>query len=276
MKSTILHALFNAIKSGEPAVLATITRGLETEIGKQVLFERERVVAGEGDDTALIASLQTRAQNLFGQERAETVREGEREIFLESYCPLPKLIIVGAVHIAIPLATMAKELGFKVILIDPRRAFASPERFPHVDELIARWPEAALAEVGIDASTFLVVLTHDPKLDDPAVKIALQHQPAYIGVLGSLKTHEQRLQRLRAEGISAEQLAKLHAPIGLDLGARSPAEIALSIMAEIIAVRRGAQASRTHALRGSAAPDALRARGNEQQASNHSNQRAQS
>jgi xanthine dehydrogenase accessory factor len=248
MKNTILHALFSAIKSGEPAVLATITRGPETEIGKQILFKRSCAVVSENavanDDAALVAQLQPQAQNLFGQERTEIVREGGREIFLESYCPLPKLVILGAVHIAIPLVTLAKALGFKVILIDPRRAFASPERFPHVDELIAKWPEAALAEAGIDASTCIVVLTHDPKLDDPAVKIALQHAPAYVGVLGSLKTHEKRVQRLRAEGLTPAQLASLHAPIGLDLGGRTPAEIALSIMAEIVAVRRGRTTNR--------------------------------
>ena len=241
MNNIILNALLEAVQSGEPAVLATITRGPELEVGKQFLFAREREAVVENAEAALVAQLQAQAQKLLGQERTETLREGEREIFIESFCPRPKLVIVGAVHIAIPLVTFAKELGFKVILIDPRRAFAAPERFPHVDELLARWPEAALAEAGLDASTCLVVLTHDPKLDDPAVKIALQHAPAYIGVLGSRKTHEKRLQRLRAAGVAEEHLARLHAPIGLAIGALSPAEIALSIMAEIIAVRRGAQ-----------------------------------
>lgn len=241
MDNTILNAVLAAVQSNEPAVLATVTRGPELEIGRQFLFKRAGEVIDANNDAVLAAQLQPRAAKLFGQERTETLREGEREIFFESFCPRPKLVIVGAVHIAIPLVTLAKELGYRVILIDPRRAFASPERFPHVDELIARWPEVALAEVGIDASTCIVVLTHDSKLDDPAVKIALQHAPAYLGVLGSRKTHEKRLQRLRAEGIAEEQLARLHAPIGIDLGALSPAEIALSIMAEIIAVRRGAK-----------------------------------
>jgi xanthine dehydrogenase accessory factor len=165
--------------------------------------------------------------------------DGEREIFLESYFPPPKLIIVGAVHVAISLVTFAKELGYKVILIDPRQTFAAAGRFPHVDALIRKWPDEALAEIGIDASTCIVVLTHDPKFDDPAIKYALQYSPAYIGVLGSRKTHEKRLHRLKQDGLADEQLAKLHAPIGLDIEARTPPEIALSIMSEIVAARRG-------------------------------------
>ncbi|NUO83138.1 XdhC family protein [candidate division KSB1 bacterium] len=240
MKRNLLSSLLETVQQNIPAVLATLTRGAEHEIGAQLLFRNDGSVLGDTGDASLVARAQAHAQKMFGHERTETVRVGAREIFLESYCPPPKLIIVGAVHIAIPLVTFAKELGYKVILVDPRRAFATPERFPHVNELVTRWPEAALAEIGIDASTCLVVLTHDPKLDDPAVTIALQHAPAYLGVLGSRKTHEKRLQRLREQGLSEAQLARLHAPIGMAIGAHTPAEIALSIMAEITAVRRGA------------------------------------
>lgn len=232
--------LLKSYQHGETLVLATITRGEEKEIGKHVWWNREGIATSESSDTAFVARMHATVQALFGQDRTTLVHDNACEIFLESFCPRPKLVIVGAVHIAIPLVTFARELGYQVILIDPRRAFASPERFPHVEELIARRPEVALAEIGIDASTCIVVLTHDPKLDDPAVKFALQQAPAYIGVLGSRKTHEKRLQRLRAEGISEAQLARLHAPIGLAIGALSPAEIALSIMSEIVAVRRGA------------------------------------
>ncbi len=239
MKNAVLTSLLAAAQSGEPVVLATLTRGAEDEIGRQLLLRREAEALGEGFEPALVATLKAHAQKMFGQENTETLRIDAREFFLQSYCPPPKLVIIGAVHIAIPLVAFAKELGYKVVLVDPRRAFATPQRFPHVDELIARWPDEALLQIGIDSSTCLVVLTHDPKLDDPAVKIALQHEPAYIGVLGSRKTHEKRMQRLRAEGVSETQLAKLRAPIGLEINGRTPAEIALSIMAEIIAVRRG-------------------------------------
>lgn len=240
MQTKTFDLLFEAIKTGEPVVLATIIRGAENEIGRHLLIRRDGSTYGDFDDPTLITRLQACVANLFEQERAETVREGEREIFVESYFPPPKLIIVGAVHVAIPLVTFAKALGYEVFLVDPRQAFATETRFPHVDALVRRWPDEALTEIGIDASTCIVILTHDPKLDDPALKVALQHSPAYIGVLGSRKTHEKRLKRLREEGLSEEQLSRLHAPIGLSIGARTPAEIAISIMAEIIAVRRGA------------------------------------
>ncbi len=240
MNEKILSALSQAIQNGEPAVLATIIRGAENEIGRHLLIRRDGGAQSDFDDSTLVARAKEHAAALFEQEGGETLRDGEREIFLESYFPPPKLIIVGAVHVAISLVTFAKELGYKVILIDPRQTFATADRFPHVDALIRKWPEEALAEVGIDASTCIVVLTHDPKFDDPAIKYALQYSPAYIGVLGSRKTHEKRLHRLKQEGLTDEQLAKLHAPIGLDIGGQTPAEIALSIMSEIVAVRRGA------------------------------------
>lgn len=241
MNEKILDALSQAIRTGEPVVLATVIRGPESETGRHLLIRRDGSTQGNLDNPALVAQAKERAAVLFGLEGSETLRDGECEIFLESYFPPPKLIVVGAVHIAIPLVTFAKALGYKVILVDPRQTFATEARFPHVDALIRKWPDEALAEIGIDASTAMVILAHDPKLDDPAIKYALQFSPAYIGVLGSRQTHEKRLNRLKQEGLAGEQLARLHAPVGLDLGGRTPAEIALSIMAEIIAVRRGAQ-----------------------------------
>lgn len=241
MKTDIFDRLTAAISTGEPVILATIIRGAENEVGRHLLVQRDGSMHGDRDDAALVARVQEHAATLFTREGSETVQDGAREIFLEACFPSPKLVIVGAVHVAIPLVTFAKELGYRVILIDPRQMFATAERFPHVDALICQWPDEALAEIGIDASTCVVVLTHDPKFDDPAIKYALQHAPAYIGVLGSRKTHAKRLQRLKAEGLSDDQLARLHAPVGLDLNASTPAEIALSIMAEIIAVRRRVQ-----------------------------------
>jgi xanthine dehydrogenase accessory factor len=243
MNTQILDLLREAIQTGEPVVLATIIRGTENELGRHLFIRRDGSVQGDIDEPTLVIHLKEYAASLFGQEGSDIIRDGEREIFLEAYFPPPKLIIVGAVHVAIPLVTFAKELGDKVILIDPRQTFATAERFPHVDALIRKWPDEALAEVGIDASTCIVILTHDPKFDDPAIKYALQYSPAYIGVLGSRKTHEKRLNRLKQDGLTDEKLAKLHAPIGLDIGGSTPAEIALSIMGEIVAVRRGAQSS---------------------------------
>lgn len=240
MKKNIANFLLQAIETGEPVVLATIIRGAENEIGRHLLFRRDGSSQGDWGEATPVTLAQQQAMALFGQERGVTWRTGEREIFFESYFPPAKLIIVGAVHVAIPLVRFAKDLGYKVILVDPRHTFATEARFPHVEALVRRWPDEALAEIGIDANTAVVILTHDPKLDDPAIKYALSQAPAYLGVLGSRKTHEKRVQRLKHDGLTDEQLARLHAPIGLDIGGQTPAEIALSIMAEIVAVRRGA------------------------------------
>jgi xanthine dehydrogenase accessory factor len=165
---------------------------------------------------------------------------GAGGLFARAYVPAPRLLIVGAVHIAQALAPMAKSAGFEVLVIDPRGAFASPERFPGIP-LSDEWPDEALARLGLDAATALVALSHDPKLDDPALELALPSAAFYIGALGSRRTHEKRLERLRAAGLDAF-VERIHSPIGLDLGGRVPAEIAVSILAELIQVRyRGAR-----------------------------------
>jgi xanthine dehydrogenase accessory factor len=146
---------------------------------------------------------------------------------------------VGAVHIAIPLVTFAKTLGFRTIVVDARSAFATRERFPHADELIVEWPSTAMEKLGLDEATYVVVLTHDDKLDVPALQAALASPARYIGILGSTTTHAKRVQALRQSGITDEQLASIRAPVGLDVGAIGPDEIAFSIMAEMMAVRHG-------------------------------------
>jgi xanthine dehydrogenase accessory factor len=132
------------------------------------------------------------------------------------------------------LTKIANVVGFDVILVDPRKAFASRERFPQVTQLIRKWPDEALREIALDNSAYIVVLTHDPKLDDPALMVALQSDARYIGALGSRRTNQKRIDRLRAAGLQHDQLSRLHAPVGLDLGGRSTEEIAVSIMAEIV------------------------------------------
>jgi xanthine dehydrogenase accessory factor len=170
--------------------------------------------------------------------RAYPSPAGDLEVFVETYPPPPTMFIVGAVHIAIPLVTLAKTLGFRAVVIDARGAFATPERFAHADELVMAWPDEAL-EGRITSNSFVVLLTHDPKLDDPALKIALPSPARYVGALGSPKTHAKRLARLREEGVPEQQLARLHAPIGLKIGAATPEEIAVSIIAEVVAARHG-------------------------------------
>jgi xanthine dehydrogenase accessory factor len=156
------------------------------------------------------------------------------KVFLTVYVPPPKLVITGAVHISQALAPIAKLLGYDVTIVDPRTAFATQERFPDVT-VIAQWPDEALPALNVDRYTAFVALTHDPKIDDPALLHALSRDCFYIGALGSRKTHGRRLERLKAQGIGDNELARIHAPIGLAIGAVSPPEIAVSIMGEITA-----------------------------------------
>jgi xanthine dehydrogenase accessory factor len=160
-----------------------------------------------------------------------------RDWFLSVQIPPSRLIAVGAVHISQALAPIAKLIDLDIVIVDPRTAFASPERFPDVP-LLAEWPEVALPPLGLDRFTAMVLLCHDPKIDDPALAAALKSECFYIGALGSRKTHAKRLERLRGLGFGDLDLARIHAPIGLDIGAVSPAEIAVSIMGELIFARR--------------------------------------
>src|SRR5579863_6831440 len=170
-------------------------------------------------------------------ERLRSGRSGMEEtahgrVFVTVYVPEPQLVITGAVHISQALAPIAKLLGYDVTIVDPRTAFASAERFPDV-KVIAEWPDQALPPLGVDRYTAFVALTHDPKIDDPALIHALRRDCFYIGALGSRKTHARRIDRLKQQGMSEADLARIHAPIGLDIGAVSPAEIAVSIVAQI-------------------------------------------
>jgi xanthine dehydrogenase accessory factor len=158
-------------------------------------------------------------------------------VFLTVYVPSVRLVVTGAVHISQALAPVAQLLGYDVTIVDPRTAFASKERFPDV-KVIAEWPDVALPPLGVDRYTAFVALTHDPKIDDPALAHALSRDCFYIGALGSKKTHARRLERLKAGGIPEAALARIHAPIGLPIGAVSPPEIAVAIMAEITASLR--------------------------------------
>jgi len=155
-------------------------------------------------------------------------------LFLTVHVPPPRLVITGAVHISQALAPMAKLVGYDVTIVDPRTAFASIERFPDV-KVLAEWPDTALPPLGIDHYTAFVALTHDPKIDDPALTHALARDCFYIGALGSKKTHARRIERLKAQGIADAKLARIHAPIGLPIGAVSPPEIAVAIIGEITA-----------------------------------------
>ena len=174
-----------------------------------------------------------------GKSGMEETPQGK--VFLTVHVPSPRIVVTGAVHISQALAPIAKLLGYDVTIVDPRTAFASPERFPDV-KVIAEWPDVALPPLGIDHYSAFIALTHDPKIDDPALIHALKRDCFYIGALGSKKTHARRVERLKAQGLTDADLGRIHAPIGLPIGAVSPAEIAVAIMGEITArLRQGPQ-----------------------------------
>ena len=240
-----LFELFaSAVKQGKLVALATVIRG--PGIGNKLLLWPNGETLGSLGATAVDQQVRERAVTLLHAQRTErftlNTEKEPVEIFFEVQAPPPKLIIIGAVHIAIPLVTFGKALGFHTVVLDARSAFATPERFHHADQLIIQWPADALPNIGIDENTFIVVLTHDEKIDNPALDIALRSPARYIGALGSSKTHARRVAALKAMGVTDEQIARLHAPIGLDIGARRPEEIAVAVIAQIVAVSNGVEA----------------------------------
>lgn len=170
--------------------------------------------------------------------------DGAVTLFFEVFPRQPRLVIFGGVQIAVELVPLAKALGYKTIVADGREAFLGRERFPAADELILAWPEEAFQRIGLDSASYVCVLSHDPKFDEPALQIALRSPAAYVGAIGSRKTQAARRERLRESGLTMEQVERLHGPIGLDLGGRQPAETALAILAEMTAVRYGGKEGR--------------------------------
>jgi xanthine dehydrogenase accessory factor len=218
LKRELLRALTAVRAKGVGAVLAT-----RLGDGAQRLIE-----AGDRSD-----ALAGAAQAALVRDQSGSVEIDGANWFLNVFNSPPKLYIVGAVHIAQPLSQIAVLSNFDVTVIDPRTAFATSERFPNL-HLVAAWPDEALADLPLDARTAVVTLTHDPKLDDPALVAALKSEAFYVGALGSRKTHAARIGRLKATGFDDAAIARIHGPVGLDIGAVSPAEIAVSVMAQII------------------------------------------
>jgi len=220
-----LLARLNAARAAkQPVVVATKLPG-----GEQTLLP----------DPAAPAELSAAAARALERDESGTVKLDGTDWFLNVYNPPMRLIVVGAVHIAQALVPMAAYLGLNVTVVDPRRSFASDERFPNVT-LLTDWPDEAMVELAPDARTAVITLTHDPKLDDPALDAALKSGAFYIGALGSRKTHAARLKRLRELGHSEEALARIRGPVGLNIEAVTAPEIALAILAEFVAVRRNA------------------------------------
>ncbi len=228
MKRAILAELLTACRDKKPAALVTVLAS-----GQQTIVYPHTDPAS----TALAATTAHAAQEALRKDRSGIGETVDGTLFIQVLAPPPRMLIVGAVHIAQALAPMANLAGYEVTVIDPRRAFATAERFPSCD-LVTEWPERALPRLAPDRRTAIVTLTHDQKLDEPALKAALQSDAFYIGALGSKKTQAARRERLAHSGLDEHALARIHGPAGLDVGAKTPAEIAISIMAEVTQVLR--------------------------------------
>ena len=226
MKKEFLAELIAARAAKFPTVVVT-----NLSSGAQTLWT-DQTITGEVDITAILAEGIERSLR---RDKGETIEEGENRYFLQPHPPPRRMIVVGAVHIAQSLVPMASLSGYDVTIVDPRQAFATAARFPNVS-INHNWPDEAMEALDPDRRTAVVTLTHDPKLDDPALKVALSSDAFYIGSLGSKRTHAKRVIRLREAGLTEKKLAKIRAPIGLDIGAVSPAEIAISIMGQVTAV----------------------------------------
>ncbi|MEV5148580.1 XdhC/CoxI family protein [Streptomyces sp. NPDC052727] len=245
---TVLRPALSAAAQGEPAALARVARGPAELLGRALLVRSDGTSEGGlggHPDLDRVAAAEARA--LLEAGRTGTVDlstdgshcPGGLTLLVESNVPPPRMIVFGAVDFASALARAGKFLGYHVTVCDARPVFATPDRFPDADEVVVDWPHRYLRRTATDARTVLCVLTHDAKFDVPLLKVALRMPVAFVGAMGSRRTHEDRNRRLRAEGVTERELSRLRSPIGLDLGARTPQETALSITAEIVAARRG-------------------------------------
>lgn len=238
LDQTFFEELRSVLKNEQQAALVTIIRGPDEILGREFLIHSDGRVTGNLSDHWHEKVLILANDTLRAGESRRAMLDDETEVFLEFIPPPLTLIAVGAVHITVALMSLAKTLGYRTVVIDPRGAWGNADRFPNVDQLIQAWPQEAFEQIKITRSTAVAMLTHDPKLDDPALKISLNSPAFYVGALGSKTTHAKRRERLVSEGVSDSQLSRLHAPIGMDIGAGTPEEIALAVMAEVVAAYR--------------------------------------
>lgn len=232
------------VRAGRPVALATRIDG-QTGVGAGLLVGQGGILGGTLGERETDRRAAAFAGRCISEGRPGILPLPAGRIFVDVQLPAPRLVIVGAVHIAVTLERLARELGFRTIVCDARDRFATEERFPAVDELILGWPSEVLSRLELDEFSYVVVVTHDAKLDNPALEAALRSRVPYVGALGSKKTHARRVRALREAGVSEGDIARIHSPIGLGIGARSPAEIALATLAEIVSVRNSLEAART-------------------------------
>lgn len=241
---TPMSKLAGSLLAERPVLLATVVEG--SGQGNKLLVETsadKTKVVGSLGHAALDQQVQAMADEQLAAQRSELrtmdFEADSSEVFLHALPPRKRLVVVGAVHVAIPLLHFASQLGFRTIVVDPRTAFATTERFPHADELHTEWPDEALKALELNESSFVALLSHDLKLDIPSLEVALRRPVRYLGALGSRKTHHKRVTALEERGFGADEIARIHNPIGLDLGGRRAEEIAVAIMAEMVAVDHG-------------------------------------
>ena len=231
-------SLQSAFSVAERAALVTVVAG--GPVGRKLLVTADGRSQGSLGDESLDAAALEFAEELMWAERSERREVGDVSLFIDVTAPPPRLIMFGAVDFAGALARMARAAGWRPYVIDPRGRFATRDRFPDAEEIVVGWPEEAFAQIGgIDRATYIAVLTHDPKLDDAALTLALRSDAPYIGAMGSRRAQEKRRERLLEQGLTEDDLARIAAPIGLDLGGLTAEETALSIMGEVVAVRNG-------------------------------------
>ena len=227
LEPTLVPQLVVALREERAAALATVVSGANAGV-KRLVF---------GDETG-DGGLESAARELLARGESELVRIGEEELFVSSFAPRPRMYVFGAVDHAAAVASLGRFLGYRVTVCDARAKFATRERFPDVDELVVEWPDRFLAGAPVDERTAIVVLTHDHRFDVPLLKVALGTTAGYVGAMGARRTNEERATMLRGEGVSEEDLSRIHAPIGLDIGSKTPEEVAVSVAAELIAVSR--------------------------------------
>ena len=264
MTASILATLLALIRKGEPVALVTVVDG--PGVGAKALVTPSGVLGSLGNDAldravtgdarAMLMHGSTGTRH-FGEQGEQ--REDVLEVFIQSFAPRPRMYVFGAIDFSRATVQIGKLLGYHVTVCDARATFATRKRFPEADEIVVRWPHEFLAEAPVDERTALCVLTHDPKFDVPLLMAAVRTPAAYVGAMGSRRTHRNRMRRLREEGVGADELQRIRGPIGLDIGARTPEEVAVAIAAEIIALRYGKRAlalsNRSGPVHGELAPE---------------------
>jgi len=223
MKKSVLKQILLDQKAKTPVALVT-----ELGTGRQALVYYDSATGELADSPEILAA----ARRAMQDDKTGTVKLDADDIYFQIFNPPLRMLIVGAVHIAQPLSRMASTVGYDVTVVDPRQSFASPDRFPEIT-LNHEWPDDGLRELDIDRRTAVVTLTHDPKLDDPALAVAIRSEAFYIGSLGSRGTHAGRVERLKTEGFTEAEISRINGPVGLNIGAISPSEIAISILGEV-------------------------------------------